>query len=129
MSAQAQQQVVELLVEPEELLPLDARGLLTAQVLAQQRDQLGVGLVRNIFQGGQFHRLAQELGVGHAGRVDPGDEGADLGEDLHQALFGQQDHALAHRCAGDPHLGGQVVLRQGGAGGSSSPRMRRRSDS
>jgi hypothetical protein len=108
---------VERLVQGEEVLQLKAGAALLFQVLAQLLDQAGVQLVGQVLQRGQFDGLAQELGVRDLGRVHPGDEGADLGENLHQPVLGQHDQAFPYRGAAHPEGGRQLVLGDGGARG------------
>jgi hypothetical protein len=117
VTAQLQQSLVEGLVEGEELLQVDARLLLPGQIGVQLCDQVGVELGRQVVQRGQLDRLAQELGIGDAVRVDPRDERTHLREDLHQALLGEQDEAFPDRRPAHPHGCGQLVLRQSRARG------------
>ena len=65
---------------------------------------------------GELDGLPDELRVGHLPHVDPGDERAELREDLHEVLVGEQDEALSHRGARHRQLRGEVVLRQGRTG-------------
>src|SRR5674476_854419 len=107
---QCEQSLVELLVQPEERLELYALLVLLLEVRAKPAHDLRVKLRGEVGQRGQLHRLAQELGVGHLGGIDARDEGADLGEDLHEPLFREDDQALAHRRATHAQARGNLVL-------------------
>jgi hypothetical protein len=86
---------------------------LAGEVLFQLPDDVGVQAGGQVGEGGQLDGLAQELRIGHAFRIDPGNEQADLRKHLNESLLGKEDEAFAYGRAAYAERGGQIILRQG----------------
>ena len=116
---QVAQPLVERVVEHVEGIEVVgvARPPLRAQVVLQRGHVVLGRELGGAAHAGALQRLADELRVGDRGGRDPGDERAELRDDLDQPLVAQPHQRLADRRAAHAQARGQLVLGELPSGG------------